>query len=298
MLRLEELEALDLMLWLQSGVTAAAVVGTTQSTICRRAQRAMAGFQAELQRDKRGWCVQTPLAPLLELQRQIHQQWRFKACSRLRLDGPAWSRDALRACLPPGWITTPADGPPVCEQPLELLRSHVIDACLVTPTQLAAQPRHDLALVDLYSSRIDLRLVAASEPETSALDSVQAAQELLLHGRLALPPFLPDSCRDSCRVRFEQLRCDLGLADGPAAAASSRPQAPAPQLAFLTPLMARGLPVQQPLPLPLEWPYRETLVVLRSAAEQPMVQVLVEILRRELPGALQKLVPGGAAPIL
>lgn len=297
MLRLEELEALDLQVWLQSGATAASVAGTNQSTVCRRSRRALDSFHAELQRDREVWQVQTPLAQLLDLQRQIHQQWRFRAGRGLRLSAPAWSRAALRACSLPGWIITPEDGPLVCENPLELLRAHVIDACLLTPTQLAGQPQADLALFDLYDSHIDLHLIAAGEPETPAAISSQAARDLLIHSRLQLLPFLPSSCCLSSRQRLQQLRRELGLDAGDTGAAPQPGAAAPPRLVFLTPVMARGLAVLRPLPLPLEWPYRESLAVLRSSAEQPAVQALVENLQGELPRTLQKLVPGGAVPI-
>lgn len=297
MVRLEELEALDLLVWLQSGNTAAAVSGTNQSTICRRAHRALDCFQAELRRHSGAWQVLTPLAPLLDLQRQIHQHWRFKVGRRLRLNAPAWSRAALGGCSLPGWITTPEDGPLVCENPLELLRAQVIDACLLTPTQLAGQPQADLALFDLYDSRVDLHLIGGGEPETPASISPQAAQDLLIHSRLQLQPFLPSSCCLSSHQRFEQLRRDLGLDRSDTLAVRRRGGDASPRLAFLTPLMARGLGELRPLPLPLEWPYRESLAVLRSSADRPAVQALVETLQHQLPRRLQQLVPGGAAAI-
>lgn len=296
MLRLEELEALDLLVWLQSGVTAAAVAGTNQSTISRRAKRALDSFRAELVRDRLAWSIETPLAPLLDLQRQIHQQWRFKSRRFLRLNAPAWSRAALRALPLPGWILNPEDGPLVCENPLELLRAHVIEACLVTPTQLAGGQHRDLALFDLYGTHIALHRVAA-EPETEAPITPYAAQNLLVHGRLNLPPFLPGSCCASSHQRFAQLRRELGLAgNGSAAEPRRRSEAP-PQLVFLTPVMARGLDALRPLPLSLEWPYRESLAVLRSNADQPAVQALVERLQSQLSRMLQNLVPGGIAAI-
>ena len=297
MLRIEELDALDLLIWLQSAVTAAAVAGTNQSTIGRRARRALATFKAELVVDKGTRLLETPLGPLLDLQRRIHQLSRFKTSRSLRLEVPLWSRPALRTCLPPGWIPTPEEGPRVCDNPLELLRAHVIDACLLTPTQLAGAPPTDLAVFDLYSSRIDLHLLADGDAWSQALESPLGAQELLEHGRLQMLSFLPSSCRISSNQRMKQLRAELGL---PCAATGAVPPpqfAGSAPLAFLTPLMALGLGALRPLSLPLEWPYRESLVVLRSNVEQPAVQVLVETLQRQLPGTLQRLVPGGTAAL-
>jgi len=298
MLRIEELEALDLVVWLRSSTAAAALAGTNQSTISRRARRALELFQAELRRDRQAWRVQTPLAAVLHLQRQVHQQWRLRSGRGLRLQVPPWSRAAVRSCLLPGWEITPADGPQRCETPLELLRDHVIEACLLTPTQLAGQPMDDLVLFDLYGSRIDLHLVASAGPQDPAEHSPQAAAALLLQGRLQPLPFLPGSCTLSSQQRFAQLRRELDPpADGSAEGAWRLP-IEAPQLAFLTPVMAAGLAGLRPLPLPLEWPYRESLVMLRSVADQPALQALVERLSCELPPTLQRLVPGGVAAIV
>lgn len=291
MVRLEELEALDLLLWLQNGITAASVVGTNQSTICRRAQRVLTTFAARLHRDKSDWWIETPLFGLLDLQRQIHQQVRFRRRSALRLNVPFWSRSLVDRCSLSGWLRNPEQGPLVCEQPLELLRRHVIDAALVTPTQVAQQPSDDLLLFDLYRTRIDLHLLAGAAWEGVPDPSPEAATDLLRRSRLKLMPFLPASCCASSRLRYEELCGQLGLPALEPGRDSSADPGPLAPVAFLTPVMALGLDRQRPMTLDLEWPYHEYLAVLRSQADQPAIQSLVEQLRSGMPRALRQLVP-------
>ena len=287
MVRLEELEALDLLLWLQNSFTAAAVSGTNQSTICRRAQRVLHTFTGRLLRQKSGWRVESPLLPLLDLQRQIHQQVRLRQGQGLRLNVPHWSRQLVQRCTLPGWILNPEQGPLVCEQPLELLRSHVLDACLVTPTQLARRHAEDLVVFDLYASRIDLHLLGGGGDGGGAQQaSPAAALDLLPQSRLELMPFLPSSCCESSRQRFEQLRRQFGPGSEDAAALEPSPLA---RVAFLTPVMALALQQRRPLSLQLDWPYRESLAVLRSQADQPAIQALLEQLRTGVPRALDAL---------
>jgi len=291
MVRLEELEALDLMLWLQNGCIAAEVAGTNQSTICRRARRAMDTFAVRLLRRKDAWQVSSPMAPLLNLQRQVHQQWRLRTHQGLRLNVPYWSRQPLRHAPLSGWIINPENGPLVCENPLKLLRAHVIDACLITPTQLAQDACSDLALFELYRTWIDLHVFVSEAEDQHCWDS--RPQDLLAHGRLDPLPFLPSSCRLSSLQRFETLRRELHLPVCDSLQGPEPSSASAPRLAFLTPVMAYGRADLRPLQLQLNWPYRECLAVLRSNADQPPIQALTEQLGAGLPQLLTSLVPGG-----
>lgn len=281
MVTLQELEALDLMLWLRSGNTVAALVGANQSSISRRSQRALQRFQARLRRHGPGWSIQTRFHVLLDLERRLHQQFRLHRQQGLRLNVPRWSQPPLRDCLLPGWVVNPEHGPLRCDNPLELLRSHVIDACLVTPTQIDPS-QQDLALFEIYSTDIDLYEIGAAAGEGSRGARPTRAADILGLGRLQPPDFLPTSCHVSSLDRFQGLCAQHGLPTPSSAGDSSF----RPSLAFLTPLMASRLERPRWLSLEIGWPYRESLAVLRSNAEEPAVQLLLECLRSAFDRAL------------
>lgn len=281
MVSIEQLEALDLLIWLQNGNTVADLLGTNQSTISRRTQRVLSLFEGRLQRRAQGLTVASPLASLLDLQRQIHQRYRLSQQSRLRLNAPPWSRPWLRSCLPAGWLLNPGQGVRACEDPLLLLRDHVIDACLVTPTQIEQSESADIVFHELYQSHIDLYGLAPRRAGDQRSPDLIDPPRILASSRLELLPFLPRSCRDSSRLRFEALRLEQGLEpDAPTTAA------PDVAVAFLTPLMAARVGAARPLKLAMEWPYRESLAVLRSHAGEPAIQELLARARASLQRAL------------
>lgn len=289
MVTLQELEALDLMLWLRSGNTVAALIGANQSSISRRSQRALKRFQARLRRKGEEWSIQTRLDLLLDLERRLHQQFRLHRQQGLRLNVPHWSQPPLRDCVLPGWVVNPENGPLLCDNPLDLLRSHVIDACLITPTQIGAPPQ-DLALFEIYSTAIDLYEIATPDAEGGGGDHgarPTRALDILEWGRLRPPDFLPTTCRGSSLARFEGLCGQYGLPAPSSVPDSSRQRS----LAFLTPAMASRLEQPRWLSLEIAWPYRESLAVLRANAEEPAVQLLLECLR----SAFHRAVPLHAA---
>lgn len=284
MVTLQELEALDLMLWLRSGTTVATLVDANQSSISRRSQRALQRFQARLRRQGQGWSIQTRLHVLLDLERRLHQQFRLHRQQGLRLNVPHWSQPPLRGCPLPGWVINPENGPLLCDNPLDLLRSHVIDACLITPTQVDA-PQQDLALFEIYSTDIDLYEIAPTAAEKGGSDHgarPTMTLDILEQGRLLPPDFLPTTCRGSSLERFEDLCTQYGLPAPSSVPDSSRRHA----LAFLTPAMASRLERPRWLSLEIAWPYRESLAVLRANAEEPAVQLLLECLRSAFRGAV------------
>lgn len=216
MVSLDQLAALDLVLWLGTNQRAAVVARTNQSTISRRSRIALEQFSLRLSRNSHGWrlCGESEL---LALERQLHQRARLQGRLPLRLEVPHWTRRSLPP-LPPGWTTSPAAIRPVCEDPVSLLRRRVIDACLVTPTQMPERC-DDLVVRDLVHRPIELTLFSDSWPADG-----RAALEL------SLMPFLPRSCRLRSARWFEQLGASP-LRD------ASCLEAPRLEVAFLTPEM-------------------------------------------------------------
>lgn len=275
MVSLEHLAALDLLLWLRSTERAAVVAGTNQSTISRRSRSAMDSFGVTIQRHADAWIDSGD--PLLQLERQIHQRVRLMGRQPLRLEAPYWSRRRVLSNLPKGWCGNPAGSAWVCDNPLDLLRARVIDACVLTPTQIP--PRgDDLVVMDLHRSAIELTLF----PRRRLSDLSGGWRRLQELGalQLRLLPFLPRSCRRRTEDWFAQLA-------GPAGPSTRGRRSGARQddadlsVAFLTPEMREA----QELPWQVDdsitpFPYVERLVVLADLAAEPAVLRLQEHLQQ------------------
>ena len=260
MVNLDHLAALDLLLWLGTTERAAVLANTNQSTISRRSRVVLQTFQLELGRSVDGWRPRGDTS-LLRLERQVHQRARFLGKQPLRLQVPYWSRDHVLRRPPEGWCTNPALPALVCHDPVTLLRERVIDACLVTPTQLPGEV-DDLLLLDLYRRPIELTVLAGAHRQPSALPSFSSLQREGLH--LNLLPFLPRSCQARTREWFAALTdSTLPAADGVI------------PVAFLTPEMREVQERPWWVVDAIEpYPYVERLAVLAENASEPALQRL------------------------
>jgi len=284
----EQLAALDLLIWLKTTEQAAQLAFSNQSTICRRTQSVLRQFGLKLERGPSGRRPAGDLE-LLDLERQVHQQARFRGHHPLRLHVPYWTRREALRDLPEGWCANPLLPDLVCDDPVTLLREHILDACLVTPTQLPAC-QDDLVLLDLYRRPIQLNLFPRSDDHPTDLRDRFWWQQENGQLNLRLLPFLPESCRQRSSDWFK------ALAAGPAGSRPERLRRLEPSryagqsltVAFLTPEMraAQDLPSQveetvQP------YPYVERLAVLAEHAAEPAVLRLQEQLQsRFAPQAL------------
>ena len=153
----EQLTALDLTIWLGSTEQAADVDYTNQSTISRRNQKVLKQFGIQLKRSESMLVVCGDLQ-LLDLERQVHQLARLKHRKRLRLQVPFWLQQSGGLDLPEGWTMNSVRGDFSCADPITLLREHVLDACLATPTQMPSE-REDLIVIELHQRPINLTLL-------------------------------------------------------------------------------------------------------------------------------------------
>ena len=272
----EQLAALDLLIWLKTTEQAAQLAFSNQSTICRRTQTVLRQFGLKFERGPSGRRPAGDLE-LLDLERQVHQQARFRGHHPLRLHVPYWTRREALRDLPDGWCANPTLPDLVCDDPVTLLREHILDACLVTPTQLPAR-QDDLVLLELYRRPIQLILFPRPEDHlTDVRDRFCWQQE---NGRLNLRllPFLPESCRQRSSNWFKALEAGPGSA--PDRLRRLEPSGYAGQsltVAFLTPEMR----ATQDLPWQVEetvqpYPYVEHLAVLAAYAAEPAVLRLQE----------------------
>lgn len=272
MVSLNHLEALDLLVWLGTTERAADLAASNQSTISRRSRTALQTLGLRM---GRGRVARGPFGDnsLLNLERQVHQQARFLGSRPLRLQIPYWSRCRVLPGQPEGWCANPDQPALVCENPVTLLRDRVIDACLLTPTQVP-QAAGDLLLMELYHRPIELTVLMGGAPHTSHPRCWRSLRQRQL--RLQLQPFLPRSC---CRRSSEWFQALIGsepTGDGMVTAAPDQ-DAEAISVAFLTPEMrqAQDRPFWVAESVPPH-PYVERLAVLAENAGEPALQRLQE----------------------
>jgi hypothetical protein len=277
----EHLEALDFMLWMSGSHRAASITYTNQSTVIRRAHAVLSIFGGEMERSLGGWRIRGA-TDLLRMERRIHQRFRFRGRRPLRLHSPFWSTAAPWHPATDGWIFNPPHEAYVCENPVELLNERIIDACLLTPTQLAqitAAQAAELVMIPMYRSGIDFVVWPAcdsSEPSTPSprfaarRDPGAGSCAIQLH----LFPFLPQSCRTTSVQWFEQMwqtDPEILLASGVNGGAGYR-------AAFLTPEMQRPLRLPVMLERSSLFPYTETLAFLAEHATEPRLNQLIDVL--------------------
>ncbi|MEB3263897.1 MAG: hypothetical protein VKJ66_05955 [Synechococcus sp.] len=198
----ESLESLDFMLWMAGSQRAAALTHTNQSMVIRRARIVASVFGTSIERTSLGWYDRGNI-DLLKMERGLHQKFRFLGRKPLRLHIPFWSQEVLSDKLPRGWISNPVDPCHPCENVLDLLRGKIIDACILTPTQLQ-EASDDLFCIELYQSLIDLIIFPpGSGQDLSSLGA--RLDDLLSDGhplKLKIFDFLPRSCRQASRFWF------------------------------------------------------------------------------------------------
>lgn len=225
-----------------------------------------------------GWRVRGA-NELLQMERCIHQRFRFRGRRPLRLHAPFWSAAASCHLATDGWIFNPPHQAYVCENPVELLSERVIDACLLTPTQVAQVTEDQdaaLMMIPMYRSAIDFVVwpeADSSEPSRrfttrKALEAGSSAIQLHLF------PFLPQSCRTTSVRWFQQME-DL---DPEILLASGVNNGSRYRAAFLTPEMLRPLKVPVIGQRAALFPYTETLAFLAEHAAEPRINQLVNVL--------------------
>ena len=133
MVELDQLDALDTLLWMRSSTTAAMATYSSQSTIIRRSRHALRVLGVDLYRGRSRWRILGDVS-LLDLERQVHQEARFQGRSRLRLHMPWWTSRLLHAesarQIAKRWVCHPEAVQDRADDPISLLKDRVIDACL------------------------------------------------------------------------------------------------------------------------------------------------------------------------
>ena len=278
----EQLSALDLTLWLGSTERAAEFEFSNQSTVSRRNHKVLRQFGIELKRTKTELEASGDLQ-LLDMERQVHQMARLKRRRNLRLQAPFWVLNSLGLVPPEGWRMNPKRANLSCADPVTLVREHVLDACLATPTQIPAD-RDDLFILELHHRPIDLTFLVRNDQGPSDLaDRFQWSMESG-NLQLKLMPFLPTSCRERSQQWFEEL---LTITQPERKEAMAiRPSRHSGQ-SFVVAYLTEEMRMAQPLPCQVykdfePFAYTEHLVILAQHANEPAITALLDSLQQQI----------------
>lgn len=275
MVLVEELDALDLLIWLGSGSAVAQRLGCDQSTISRRSRQCQ-----QVLRDN----------AMLQLQREVHQLYRLRQGRQLRLDASLLAAPLLGGAQPEGWIAGHLNRLG-WRRPLQLLQDRILDAWITAMGQELGQ------LEGLDVCRIPLArtpLLLASQPDHPLLRQSRLQLSDVGH----MPRLAP---RQGRYPRTERLLGDDWRRQSPAQVMEEldtgrRSQAKGTEnggqhrsgslmLHYGTAFSLAHQPSLRPLPLDLGVSTELTLVVRRDLVEQPSVGALVHELRQRLVAA-------------
>lgn len=276
MIGIEELDALDLMLWLGRGSDAARHLDCNQSTVSRRCNHCLEVFDLQLHRDGEGW-PRLRQHDLLELEREVHQLYRLRQGRQLRLDASLLAAPLLQAGAPAGWITGHLDGLG-WRRPIQLLEERILDAwitamgqeldalatpalvcipLLVTPLQLAATPDHPL----LGQGALGLNDLVGQPRLAPRRGSYPHTEQLLGSWRERHRPLTLSTTNPRRRERGSTALSQPVLHYGTRFSLAQQPS-------------LRALPVELGVETQL------SLVMRRDLSEQPALQILVETLEQ------------------
>lgn len=270
------LACLDLLVWLRTGQEAASRLAVNQSSVSRRVNEVARVFGLELRKREGEWLFDGD-ATLLNLERQVHQRYRWEHGHPLRLEAQFYSGPLFCTGLSGEWIRGNFDFLEV-HTPLRHLRDGVIDGWIATYPDLPDDDDPDLACFHLTRYPLALavpeghpllalgtsiRLQDVDPYPTVALDDgafpkVQAALEALQLWNRSLP-------RGS-RVSLEATGISLG-----------DPLALSPASLFSCHLLPGSWRL---LPLELGMISGDSLIVRRDYADHPRLKGLLAHLRQ------------------
>ncbi|MFZ0407863.1 MAG: LysR family transcriptional regulator [Cyanobium sp.] len=269
----EQLEALDLLLWLGSGKLVGARQRCNQSSVSRRIANCLEILGLSLKRQD-GQYLLSETKDYLLLERQVHQLLRLRDGERLRLEATHCISHLLQPS-PPGWLLGSFDHRSVGRM-FELLRQRVIDAWVTSDSfDLPAADDPDLAVIQL--SRWPARVLADAHHPLGQ-ESGLSNGDLDRFPVLAFPETIyPVMAAALDAIGFGASHTRLACYDS--GSWNSR-TADEVTLSFGGSVSAHGSPGQVMLQWNLGLVSGETLVLRRDLVGHPQLEKLVEQLRQ------------------
>ena len=273
---LETLAALDGLLWLRTGEAAAQKLSLNQSTVSRRAKQCQELFGLACTKVENEWDLLDE-ATLLNAERRVHQQARWRGWAPLRLEGTYWSGPLLCDPIPEGWMLGLCNivGVP---RNFSLLRLGIVDAWIGAAPDLPEADDPDLTSLPL--SQVPVHCVVAPNHPLLLRDEL-SFDDLAPFPSLALPagayPKVEQALKQvglwSSPVRMK--RYQRSLWEGKSEADLTIGYATAMSLETCGDSLRR---------LPIDLPIRsgDALIMKREFADSPQITTLRKTLLRRL----------------
>jgi DNA-binding transcriptional LysR family regulator len=196
---IDSLACLDYLIWLRSGSAAAARLGLTQPTVSRNVSRVSEIFAIELVKPNGEWELNGDTT-LLNLERSVHQRYRWFRQLPLRIEAQYYSGPLFCDGLLSGWHVGNFDFLEV-HTPLKHLREGVIDAWIGCYPDVPDDDDNDLTCFHL--TRLPVRLVVAQDHPLLELGEAITLEDVKRYPSLALP--------DHAFPRVQEILQGLGL---------------------------------------------------------------------------------------
>jgi LysR substrate binding domain len=207
----------------------------------------------------------------IDLERKVHQLWRWNEQQPLRLEAQRWSGPLL--CVPPpaGWITGNFD----CldyQRPIELLRKGIIDAWVASYPDIPDDDDPEIASIRL--NRMPMLLLVSPNHPLLKLGEAITMVDIARYPSMALP--------DGAFPKFQEIATQCGLWNAPNQQTGFKHQDWYGRMdsndlvvAYGTPLSLQLLETTKvilPVKLPIE--VGDALLLRRSFLQSPQTEVL------------------------
>ena len=271
---IDNLLCLDALVWFGTGDRAAAKLDLSQSTISRIAHRVAQTFGVNLLKDQYEWSVYGD-DRLLNLERSVHQQFRWNRSDRLRLDAQYYSGPLFTKELTGQYLLGNFDFLNV-DSPIGLLRSSVIDAWIGCHPDIPDDNDPDLLCFPL--TRLPTYLVVSPAHPLLRIGNEIALSDISAFPCLAL--------QDGAFPRVQSILESLGLWSNPVRISRYKVDKwegktqDQMTVGYAT-SFSMGLYPGEMVPLPISIPLEvgDTLVVKRVFADHPRLQTLLKLLQ-------------------
>jgi len=270
---IDSLSCLDYLIWLRSGAAAGKRLGLAQSSVSRSVSRVSEIFDIQLSKPNGEWEVSGDIT-LLNLERLVHQRYRWIHHLPLRIEAQYWSGPIFCDPLLDGWIKGNFDFLEV-HTPLRLLQEGVIDALIGCYPDVPDEDDEDLICIHL--TRMPAHLAVAPDHPLVALGEAITLDDARFFPSLALP--------DNAFPKVQAILQDLGLWNllldlqryGKDWQSRSLEKFAVGYATVFTLHLFQSSRVILPLKIPLD--VGDTLIVRRIFAEQPQLLELINHLK-------------------